>query len=280
MSETDNIQQATFGGGCFWCVEAIIQKLKGVTKVVSGYAAGHDSEPNYNSVCSGSTGHAEVIQVSFNPDILSYKDLLEVFMTSHNPTQKDGQGADIGTQYRSIILYHNDEQKSTAQALIEELAPLFDKAIVTELAPLEIFHSAEAYHQDYYNRNPENRYCSIVIEPKLAKLRQKHADKLVEAQSNVKPELPRVIHQADKEQFLVEVEPNQYAMLRYSHHGDYLSLDYTEVPTALRGKGYGSVLMELTLTEIEQMGLKVKPICTYTVRYLQRHKEHQHLLKA
>ncbi len=272
---SSNLELATFGGGCFWCVEAVIQKLNGVEKVVSGYAGGHDPEPNYNSVCSGSTGHAEVIQVSFNSSILSYKDLLEVFMTSHNPTQRDGQGADIGTQYRSIILFHSLEQQNIAETVLTEMVPLFDKPIVTELVALTSFYPAEIYHQDYYNRNSENRYCTIVIEPKLAKLRQKHADKLVE---NLPQELPRVIHQEDKEQFLVELEPNKFAMLRYSHHGDYLSLDYSEVPIELRGKGYGSVLMKMTLGEIEKMGLKVKPICSYTVRYLQRNSEWNHLL--
>ncbi len=273
--KTDTLQLATFGGGCFWCVEAVIQKLKGVSRVISGYAGGDDPKPNYNSVCSGETGHAEVIQVSFDSSILSYKDLLEVFMTSHNPTQRDGQGADIGTQYRSIILYHSETQQQAASQLIEELSSLFEKPIVTELVELETFYPAEDYHQDYYLRNTENRYCSIVIEPKLAKLRQKHADKLVQDEAI---ELPRVIHQADKEQFLVELERKQFALLRYSYHGDYLSLDYTQVPVELRGKGYGSVLMKMTLAEIEKMALKVKPVCSYTARYLQRHQEWSHLL--
>ncbi len=275
MSNSGNIQTATFGGGCFWCVEAVMQKLKGVESVVSGYAGGHDPEPNYNKVCSGSTGHAEVIQISFDTDILSYQDLLEVFMTSHNPTQRDGQGADIGTQYRSIILFHNQVQKEIAEQVIKELTPLFEQSIITEVVALDKFYPAEDYHQDYYKRNPENRYCSVVIEPKLAKLRQKHADKLLET---LEQELPRVIHQAEKEQFLVELEPNQFALLRYSKFDGYLSLDYTEVPVSLRGKGYGSVLMKMTLKEIERMGLKVKPVCSYTMRYLQRHKEWQHLL--
>lgn len=274
------LELATFGGGCFWCVEAVIQKLNGVEKVVSGYAGGHDTNPNYNRVCSGVTGHAEVIQVSFDSSVLSYKDLIEVFMTSHNPTQRDGQGADIGTQYRSMILFHSLEQKAIAEKAFEELAPLFDKPIVTELEVLTDFYPAEAYHQDYYNRNPENRYCSIVIEPKLAKLRQKHAGKLVKHEEPNQEELklPRVIHQADKEQFLVELEPDLFALLRYRNHGDYLSLDHTHVPDELRGKGYGSVLMEMTLMEIEKLGLKVKPICSYTEYYLQKHNKWQHLL--
>lgn len=271
----NDLEFATFGGGCFWCIEAIVQKLNGVEQVLTGYAGGHDLEPNYHSVCNGSTGHAEVIQVSFDSSILSYQDLIEVFMTSHNPTQRGGQGVDVGTQYRSIILFHNDKQKEDAQAVMDGMASLFDKPIVTELVELEKFYEAEKYHQDYYKRNQENRYCSIVIEPKLAKLRQKHADKLITEES---VELPRVIHQEDKEQFLVELEPNQFAMLRYSNHGDYLSLDYTEVPVTLRGKGYGSVLMKMTLTEIEKMGFKVKPVCSYTIRYLQRHQEWHHLL--
>lgn len=272
-----DLQSATFGGGCFWCVEAVIQKLRGVVKVTSGYAGGHDQRPNYNSVCSGVTGHAEVVQVDFDPTVLSFDDVIEVFMTSHDPTQVDGQGADIGTQYRSIILYHNEEQKKSAEKIITLLSPLFSSPIVTELKPLETFYPAEEYHQDYYQQNPNNRYCAIVIEPKLAKLRQKHADKL---SSQVHTTIyPKLIHQADKEQFLVELEAEKFALLRYTLFDDYLSLDYTHVPTELRGKGQGAVLMEQTLKAIEALGLKVKPVCSYTVHYLQRHKEWHHLLK-
>jgi len=174
----NNNQLATFGGGCFWCVEAIIQRLKGVEKVVSGYTAGQIENPTYKAICTGTTGHAEVVQVSYNPDIISYKDLITVFMTSHDPTTLNRQGADRGTQYRSIILFHNDEQKDIAINIIKELKDTFPDPIVTEIVPLEVFYSAEKYHQDYYNRNSYAGYCRIVIDPKVKKLRDKYADKL------------------------------------------------------------------------------------------------------
>lgn len=170
-----NKQVATFGGGCFWCVEAVIQRLKGVQKVESGYAGGQTSAPGYREVCSGATGHAEVVQVTFDGGILSYKDLLTVFMTSHDPTQLNRQGADRGTQYRSTIMVHNDEQKTQAEELFKELQASFSSPIVTEVVPLEKFFSAEHYHQDYYNNNSSQGYCKVVIDPKIAEVRAKHA---------------------------------------------------------------------------------------------------------
>lgn len=172
------ITQATFGGGCFWCVEAVMQQLKGVESVVSGYAAGDSEDPTYRQVCSGATGHAEVVQVEFDSADLSYRDLVEVFMTSHDPTQKNGQGADIGTQYRSMIMYHSEEQRQIAQEVIDSMAPLFEAPIVTELVGEQKFFPAEQEHQDFYANNSTQPYCMAVINPKLNKLRQHHADKL------------------------------------------------------------------------------------------------------
>ena len=170
--------KATFGGGCFWCTEAVMQQLKGVESVVSGYTAGDTENPTYREICSGTTGHAEVVQVSFDPDQISYRDLVEVFLTSHDPTQVDGQGADIGTQYRSMIMYHSDEQREIAEGVLNDMAPLFDAPLATELVEEETFYPAESYHQDYYDNNSMQPYCMAVINPKLSKLRQKHADKL------------------------------------------------------------------------------------------------------
>ena len=172
------MEVATFGGGCFWCVEAVIQRLKGVDKVASGFTGGiAPGVPTYREICSGRTGHAEVVQVHFDADILSYHDLITVFMTSHDPTQLNRQGADRGTQYRSVIYYHDDAQKATAELVFDELKGEFSDAIVTELSPAEEFHVADGSHQDYYNRN-DNGYCRVVIDPKIAKLRSMYADKL------------------------------------------------------------------------------------------------------
>ena len=176
---TKNIQTATIGGGCFWCVEAVIQELKGVEHVVSGYTGGTaPGKPTYREVCSGRTGHAEVVQVSFDADVLSYKSLLSVFMTSHDPTTLNRQGGDQGTQYRSVIYYHDEQQKNIAQMVISEMASYYDDAIVTELSPLETFYEAEEYHHNYYQNNTSQGYCSAVITPKLAKLRKMHSEKL------------------------------------------------------------------------------------------------------
>lgn len=176
---THHLEHATFGGGCFWCTEAIFQQLSGVSKVISGYTGGNaPGKPTYREVCSGLTGHAEVIQISFDPSVISYKDVLIIFMTTHDPTTLNRQGADVGTQYRSIIFYHNTEQKGIAEAVIKIMQSYYDAPIVTEVSPLGIFHSAEEYHQNYYANNQTQSYCSYVITPKLVKLRKLYADKL------------------------------------------------------------------------------------------------------
>jgi peptide-methionine (S)-S-oxide reductase len=173
-----NLEIATLGGGCFWCTEAVVQRLKGAIKVEPGYANGLIPNPTYEIVCSGVSGYVEVAQVTFDADILSYHDLLEVFMTSHDPTSLNRQGADAGTQYRSGIYYHNEEQKKVAEDIFQELAPAFSKPIVTELEPLNNYYSAENYHHNYYNQNQYAGYCVAVIEPKVAKLRAKYANML------------------------------------------------------------------------------------------------------
>ena len=169
---------ATVGGGCFWCVEAVFQSLKGVEKVVSGYSGGKLKTPTYREVCSGLTGHAEVIQITYDPDTITFDNLIRVFLTSHDPTTPNRQGADWGSQYRSIILYHDEAQKEIAESVIAELSSHFDSPIATELTPFEIFYEAESDHQNYYNDDPNKPYCSIVISPKLKKLREMHAEKL------------------------------------------------------------------------------------------------------
>jgi peptide-methionine (S)-S-oxide reductase len=171
---------ATLGGGCFWCLEAVFEQLEGVESVESGYAGGHLPDPSYQEVCSGSTGHAEVVQIRFDPQILAYGDLLGVFFATHDPTTRNRQGADVGTQYRSVILTHSDLQRTVAEALIQDLETeaVFDDPIVTEVAPLETFYPAEAYHREYYRSNPDQAYCRAVISPKVAKLRQRYADRL------------------------------------------------------------------------------------------------------
>jgi peptide-methionine (S)-S-oxide reductase len=176
---TKNIQQATFGGGCFWCTEAVFQEVKGVDKVVSGYSGGSvPGKPTYREICSGLTGHAEVVQVTYDANTISYEDILIIFMTTHDPTTLNRQGADRGTQYRSVIYYHNNEQKEIAEVVIKEVSIYYNDRIVTEISPLDIFYEAEKEHQDYYKNNQAQGYCSFVITPKLAKLRELHADKL------------------------------------------------------------------------------------------------------
>lgn len=176
---TKKIEVATFGGGCFWCTEAVFQEVKGVEKVVSGYSGGNaPGKPTYREVCSGLTGHAEVIQVTFDASVISYEDILVIFMTTHDPTTLNKQGADRGTQYRSVIYYHNDVQKEIAEVVSKEITHYYENPIVTEISPLDVFYEAEDYHQNYYRSNQEQGYCSFVITPKLAKLRKLHADKL------------------------------------------------------------------------------------------------------
>jgi len=175
-----NIQIATLGGGCFWCTEAVFQEVKGIEKVVSGYAGGTvPGKPTYREICSGLTGHAEVIQVTFDANIISYEDILIIFMTTHDPTTLNQQGADKGTQYRSVIFYHDSQQKEIAEKAVEYVASYYTDKIVTEIAELPTFYEAEKEHQNYYRDNTQQGYCSFVIEPKLAKLRKLHAEKLV-----------------------------------------------------------------------------------------------------
>ena len=183
MSNQEPIKQtetATFGAGCFWCVEAVFESLKGVESVVSGYSGGFVKNPSYKEVCNGTTGHAEVAQIVYDPQVISYKDLLEVFWKTHDPTTLNRQGADIGTQYRSAIFFHNEEQKKTAEQYKEALekAGIYEKPIITEISPLKNFYKAEDYHQEYFSRNSDQSYCSIVINPKLEKFRKVFKDKL------------------------------------------------------------------------------------------------------
>ena len=175
----NDIQKATIGGGCFWCTEAVFQELKGVGKVVSGYSGGNvPGYPTYREICSGLTGHAEVIQITFDANIISFEEILIIFMTTHDPTTLNKQGADVGTQYRSVIFYHDEEQKAIAEKVIKEVSKYYDAAIVTEVSPLKVFYKAEDYHQNYYANNKEQGYCSFVITPKLSKLRSMFSDKL------------------------------------------------------------------------------------------------------
>lgn len=171
---------ATLAGGCFWCLEAVYEQLRGVEKVVSGYAGGHVPNPDYRSVCTGRTGHAEVVQVTFDPDEVSYRELLEVFFTIHDPTTLNRQGADLGTQYRSAVFTHSPEQERTAREVIRDLEAegVWENPIVTQVEPLKEFYPAEDYHQHYYARNPGQGYCQVVIAPKVAKFRQKYLSRL------------------------------------------------------------------------------------------------------
>ncbi len=174
----NNLEVATLAAGCFWCIEAVLLRLKGVEKVLSGYTAGKIKNPTYREVCSGLTGHAEAVEVYFDPNIISYEVLLKVFFSMHNPTTLNRQGGDIGTQYRSAIFYHNSEQKTIAENYIQELdaEKVFEDKIVTEISPAETFYPAEDYHQDYYNLNREkNSYCTVVIDPKVNKIRKSYA---------------------------------------------------------------------------------------------------------
>jgi len=176
----NNLETATLAAGCFWCVEAVFDDLNGVEDVVSGYAGGHTENPTYRQVCNGDTGHAEVAQIRFDPSVISFKDILRVFFSVHDPTTLNRQGHDIGTQYRSAIFYHNDEQKRDAEEVIKEITDegVYDDPIVTEVVPLEKFWPAEDYHQEYFANNPNQPYCQAVVSPKVRKFRQKFADRL------------------------------------------------------------------------------------------------------
>jgi peptide-methionine (S)-S-oxide reductase len=173
-------ETATLAGGCFWCLEAVFEPLEGVESVVSGYTGGRHPNPSYEAVCTGVTGHAEAVQVTFDPAVLSYADLLELFFAFHDPTTRDRQGPDTGTQYRSAIFVHDPEQRAVAEATVARLTAekVFPDPIVTEIVPLVEFHTAEAYHQGYYRRNPNQGYCQAMIGPKVAKLRAKYASRL------------------------------------------------------------------------------------------------------
>jgi len=174
------MERATLAGGCFWCLEAVFLELKGVERVESGYAGGHLPDPTYEQVCTGATGHAEVVQVTFDPAVVTYGDLLRIFFTMHDPTTLNRQGADVGTQYRSAVFYHSPAQKADAEAAIAEIAAsgAWPGKIVTEVVPLDVFYPAEEYHRDYYRQNPRQGYCQFVIAPKVAKLRKEFFEQL------------------------------------------------------------------------------------------------------
>lgn len=174
MSPNDDLQTITLGGGCFWCLDAVFRELRGVERVVSGYAGGRVPNPTYREVCSGRTGHAEVVQVVFDPNVIALEDLLRIFFTIHDPTTLNRQGYDVGTQYRSAVYYHDDDQRARAEAVMREFteSQVWPAPIVTEVAPLDEFYPAEDYHQDYFRKNPEQQYCQAVVAPKVGKLRK------------------------------------------------------------------------------------------------------------
>ena len=183
-SQPQDRETATLAGGCFWCLEAIYDELRGVEDVVSGYSGGSVPNPSYEMVCTGTTRHAEVVQITFDSKVISFKQILQVFFTTHDPTTLNRQGPDVGTQYRSAIFYHSPEQKATSEQLIAELeaSRVWDHPIVTEVTPFERFYPAETYHQEYFKRNPDQAYCRVVIAPKVAKFRKRYLDELKKAQ--------------------------------------------------------------------------------------------------
>jgi len=173
-------QQATFGGGCFWCIEAAFEEIAGVESVTSGYAGGHTDDPTYREVCNGTTGHAEVVQLEYDPGVVTYEELLEIFFTVHDPTQLNRQGPDVGTQYRSIVLAHDDDQLALAESYVEALDEEggYDDEVVTEVEPLETFYRAEEKHQNYFEKNPSDAYCTMHAQPKVEKVREKFREKV------------------------------------------------------------------------------------------------------
>ena len=177
---SESFQVATLGGGCFWCIEAVYSELKGVVKAESGYTGGNMPNPSYEDVCTDETGHAEVVQITFVPNVIWYREILQVFFSIHDPTTLNRQGADAGMQYRSVIFYHDDSQKKIAEEVMKEIekTKIWSKPVVTQLAPLEKFYKAEAYHQNYFKNNPGQGYCQMVIEPKVAKFRKQYFDRL------------------------------------------------------------------------------------------------------
>jgi peptide-methionine (S)-S-oxide reductase len=193
MDNMNTDETATLGGGCFWCLDAAFRQLRGVRTIESGYAGGEVKNPTYSQVCGGDTGHAEVVRVTFDPRELSYRDLLTVFFTIHDPTTLNRQGADVGSQYRSVIFYHTPEQRADAERLIAELAAehLWDDPIVTQLVPADTFYPAESYHQDYYAKNPRQGYCQAVVAPKVAKVRKAFFAKLATQSPTRYRKLPR-----------------------------------------------------------------------------------------
>lgn len=178
--KTNRTEVTTLGGGCFWCTEAVFQMIRGVEKVEPGYAGGSLPNPSYEQVSTGTTGHAEVAQITFNPEVISFREILEIFFGTHDPTQLNRQGADVGTQYRSVILYRNEEQKAMAEQVIREFEDdkVYDKPIVTKVEPLKAFYPAEEYHKDYFKKHPKQAYCQVVIAPKIAKLQKTYLSKL------------------------------------------------------------------------------------------------------
>ena len=176
MTQT-TMEVATLGGGCFWCLDAVYRQIRGIHSVVSGYAGGSVDAPSYEQICTGRTGHAEVVRLTYDASIISYRDLLEIFFTIHDPTTLNRQGNDVGSQYRSVIYFHDDAQRAIAAELIGTTAALWDAAVVTELTPVPRFYTAETYHQDYFRQNPQQGYCSYVVQPKVAKARKAFATK-------------------------------------------------------------------------------------------------------
>ncbi|WP_414828541.1 peptide-methionine (S)-S-oxide reductase MsrA [Alteromonas sp. H39] len=175
-----NHQVATLAGGCFWCIESAFNSVDGVESAISGYAGGQTDSPSYEAVCRGDTGHAEVVQVTFDADSITYREILEIFFALHDPTQLNRQGNDVGTQYRSAVFYHNDEQRHQAEAIIQEMTDdeIWPDPIVTEVVPIDNYHPAEDYHQNYFKNNPQNQYCAMVVAPKLAKFKKTFASRL------------------------------------------------------------------------------------------------------
>lgn len=180
ITNKDNVEIATLAGGCFWCIQSAFSQVKGIHSAISGYMGGHNENPTYEGICTGQSGHAEVVQLHFDAREITYQEILEIFFTLHNPTQLNRQGNDIGSQYRSAVFYHNASQQHIIEKNISEMnaAKLFEQAIVTQVCPAEIFYSGEDYHQDYVTNNPQNQYCQAVVSPKLAKFRQTFIDKL------------------------------------------------------------------------------------------------------
>ena len=181
MIDNKTMEKTTLGGGCFWCLEAVFADLKGIEKIESGYSGGQQDNPTYEQVCTGSTGHAEVVQITFDPNLISFQDILAVFFDIHDPTTLNRQGNDIGTQYRSVIFHHSERQRDIANTLTKELekSQIWEKQIVTEISPLVKFYKAEKYHQNYFKLNASQPYCKIIIEPKIAKFKEKYSTRLL-----------------------------------------------------------------------------------------------------